>query len=100
MLQGTNFMKPLSEQLDTVLPQLDKHADAVDTAIPFYLAVTAKLSGKSADEFYSYCMQALELIYHSSHEGKTPKELAESAYAYAITGKSRQIFDKLAALDK
>lgn len=95
MLKDYDFMKPLSQQLNTVLPQFDLHADAIDKALPFYLAIIAKSSGKTAQEFFGYNMKALELIYGASHDGKNAKELAESAYAYSINAKAREIFDKL-----
>lgn len=94
-MKNTDFFKPLSQQLDTVLPQLVEHDSAIDKVLPFYLAVTAKLSGKSTEEVFGYNMQALEAIFGSSKIGKNPKELAESEYAYSVSAKSREIFDKL-----
>ncbi|QJU39071.1 hypothetical protein [Serratia marcescens] len=95
MLKGHDFMKPLSQQLDTVLPQLVEHDDILDKVLPFYLAVTAKLSGKSTEEVFGYNIKALEAIFGSSKAGKNPKELAESEYAYHVSVKAREIFDKL-----
>ncbi len=88
-------MKPLSQQLDQVLPQLVVHDEIIDIVLPFYLAVTAKISGKSTEEIFGYNMKALDAIFRSSKEGKSPKELAQSEYAYLLNAKAREIFDKL-----
>ncbi|POT99500.1 hypothetical protein C3369_16250 [Escherichia sp. ESNIH1] len=99
MVKGHDFMKPLSQQLDTVLPQLVEHDDIIDKVLPFYLAVTAKLSGKTPQQFFGYNMKALEAIFGSSKLGKNQKELAESEYAYLVNARAREIFDKLPEVD-
>lgn len=95
MLKGHDYMKPLSQQLDAVLPQLAEHADIIDKVLPFYLAVTAKLSGKSSEEIFGYNIKALEVIFGSSKIGKSPKELAESEHAYLVNARAKEMFDKL-----
>ena len=49
-MNGIDPFKPISKQLDVVLPQLTKHNDLLDKVLPFYIAVTAKLSGKTREE--------------------------------------------------
>ena len=95
MIKGTDYFKPLSQQLDVVIPHLVEHDDVIDKVLPFYLAVTAKLSGKTTQEVFGYNMQALEAIFGSDKTGKNPKELAESEYAYLVHAKAREMFDKL-----
>ena len=95
MIKGHDFMKPLSQQLDVVLPHLVDHDAKIDRVLPFYIAVTAKLSGKSAEEVFVYNMKSLEAIFGSSTEGKSQKEKAESEYAYLVNAKAREIFDLL-----
>lgn len=95
MQKGHDFMKPLSQQLDKVLPQLVEHDNIIDEVLPFYLAVTAKLSGRSTAEIFSYNINALEAIFGSSKAGKNPKELAVSEYAHLVHARVKDIFDKL-----
>lgn len=95
VMNKIDYMKPLSQQLDTVLPQLVEHDVVIDKVLPFYLAVTAKLSGKTTKEVFGYNAQALEAIFGSENAGKNPRELAESEYAYRVHAIAREMFDKL-----
>lgn len=94
-MEGLDFMKPLSSQLDKVLPHLVGQKEVLDNVLPYYLAVAAKLSGKSTDEIFGYNVRALEAVFGSSKIGKKPKELSESEYAYLVHAKAREIFDRL-----
>ncbi|WP_239944489.1 hypothetical protein [Escherichia coli] len=95
MMKQYDYMKPLSQQLDKVLPDLVKHDEILDKVLPFYLAVAAKLSGKTTQEVFGYNMQALDTIFGTSTEGKSPQERAESEYAFRINMVAREMFDKL-----
>ncbi|MEG3655387.1 hypothetical protein [Escherichia coli] len=94
-MNGIDPFKPISKQLDVVLPQLTKHNDLLDKVLPFYIAVTAKLSGKTREEVLKYNMLALETIFGSEKAGKSPKELAESQFAYMTNIRVSEIFYKL-----
>lgn len=100
MVKGTDYFKPLSQQLDVVLPQLVQHDDVVEKVLPYYLAVVAKLSGKTTQEVFGYNIQALEAVFGSDNTGKNPKELAESEFAYTIHAKAREIFYILPEIKK
>lgn len=95
MSDRINPWLPLDKQPERVLPVLMEHKDVLDKVLPFYLAVTAKLSGKSTQDVFGYNMQALEAIFGSDKTGKSPKELAESEYAYRINAVAREMYDKL-----
>lgn len=99
-MEGLDFMKPLSSQLDKVLPHLVGQKEVLDNVLPYYLAVAAKLSGKNTDEIFGYNIKALEAVFGSSKAGKSHKELAESEYAYLVHAKTREIFDKLPGNDE
>ncbi|HDI3023528.1 hypothetical protein G9G39_06925 [Cronobacter sp. EKM101R] len=94
-MNGIDPFKPVSKQLDVVLPQLIKHSELFDKVLPFYIAVTAKLSGKTRQDVFEYNMRALETIFGSEKAGKSPKELAESEFAYITNARASEIFDKL-----
>ncbi|WP_190286010.1 MULTISPECIES: hypothetical protein [Pantoea] len=99
-MEGLDFFKPLSSQLDKVLPHLIGQKEVLDNVLPYYLAVIAKISGKSPDEIFGYNAKALEAVFGTSKAGKSHKERAESEYAYLVHAKVREIFDKLPGNDE
>uniref|UniRef100_UPI0036DC7303 hypothetical protein n=1 Tax=Photorhabdus sp. RM322S TaxID=3342825 RepID=UPI0036DC7303 len=94
MSKSLDFFKPINEQLEVVIPELWEHKDIIDTVLPYYLAVIAKTS-KNPEKFFKYNIQSLDKIFGHDKTKRGPKDDAIAEYAYLLSAKAKEVFDKL-----
>lgn len=94
MKKQPSFLDPLHEQLEVVIPILWDGKGEIDTALPFYIAFAAKMSKEPAS-FYPQLMKCLEEVYGSDKTKRNKRDNEIAEYAYIISMKSKEIFDKI-----
>lgn len=94
MKKQPSFLEPLHKQLEIVIPTLWDSKGEIDSVLPFYIAFAAKMS-KEPDSFYPQLMKCLEEIYGSDKNKRNERDNEIAEYAYIISMKSKEIFNKI-----